>query len=427
MAQAHWLQSPKPVYGPAMKSTSKPAPPPNNDQDPSSALVDTTATSEDLTLKQKAGDAANRWLARNRSLVLRQTPVWAQSLAALMIGLGSIAIVGSIVFRIDEVVTVQGQLKSIGGTVEVKTPAGGRVAEVLFRDGETVEKGQMLLRFDTRQAADQKATFTRLIALEQDQLQTQLKTLNSQKNSLAGRREVLQQRLQTKTTILEAMQALVEQGGFQRLQYLEQQDQLFELQKQVSELSEQDNQLTLQADQLTLQSRKSIDQMRSQLKQAEVQLQYQNVIAPASGVVFDPQASEEGVLAAGERILSIVPQQGLFAEVLVPNQDIGFVKPGQPAKVRVDAFPFTRYGEVPGSVSQIAADALEPSASRNFYHFPVKLKLERSYLESKGIQIPLKPGMAITTNLKLRDKRVISLVSDLLVDQTDSVRSIRQQ
>ena len=65
--------------------------------------------------------------------------------------------------------------------------------------------------------------------------------------------------------------------------------------------------------------------------------------------------------------------------------------------------------------------------SENFYRFPVKLKLEKSFLESKGVQIPLKPGMAITTNLKLRDKRVISLVNDLLVDQTDSVRSIRQQ
>ena len=47
--------------------------------------------------------------------------------------------------------------------------------------------------------------------------------------------------------------------------------------------------------------------------------------------------------------------------------------------------------------------------------------------EIDGIKIPLKSGMAITTNLKLRDKRVISLVSDLLVDQTDSVRSLRQQ
>ena len=46
---------------------------------------------------------------------------------------------------------------------------------------------------------------------------------------------------------------------------------------------------------------------------------------------------------------------------------------------------------------------------------------------SDDIKIPLKPGMSITTNLKLRDKRVISLVSDLLVDQTDSIKSIRQQ
>ncbi len=81
-------------------------------------------------------------------------------------GLGTV-VVGGIIFRIDEVVTVQSQLKSIGGTVEAKTPAGGRVAEVLFKDGDQVSKGQLLLRFDTRQAADQKATLTRLIALEE--------------------------------------------------------------------------------------------------------------------------------------------------------------------------------------------------------------------------------------------------------------------
>ena len=78
-------------------------------------------------------------------------------------------------------------------------------------------------------------------------------------------------------------------------------------------------------------------------------------------------------------------------------------------------------------MSQIAADALAPDTTQNFYRFPVKLTLERSFLESDGVKIPLKAGMSITTNLKLRDKRVISLVSDLLVDQTDSVRSIRQQ
>ena len=139
------------------------------DQATETAVVDTTATLEDRSLKQKAGDAANRWMARNRSLVLRQTPVWAQSLSAILIGLGTTAVLGGILFRIDEVVTVQGQLKSIGGTVEVKTPAGGRVAEVLFSDGETVRKGQPLLRFDTRQATDEKQTLTRLISARSEE------------------------------------------------------------------------------------------------------------------------------------------------------------------------------------------------------------------------------------------------------------------
>ena len=392
-----------------------------------SAVVETTAMAEDLSLKQKAGDAANRWMARNRSLVLRQTPVWAQSLAAILIGLSTTAVIGGILFRIDEVVTVQGQLKSIGGTVEVKTPAGGRVAEVLFRDGEAVRKGQPLMRFDTRQATDEKETLMQLIAAEQKQLKTQLDTLASQEITLAGRRAVLQQRMVTQSTILSEMEALVEQGGFQRLQFLQQQDQLFELENEINDLKEQESRLKLQAEDVQLRSRKSIDQMRNRLREAELQLQYQNVLAPVSGVVFDPQAAVEGVLGAGERILSIVPQQGLYAEVFVPNKDIGFIKPGQDAKVRVDAFPFTRYGELPGAVSQIAADALAPDATQNFYRFPVKLTLERSFLETDGVKIPLKAGMSVTTNLKLRDKRVISLVSDLLVDQTDSVRSIRQQ
>ena len=63
---------------------------------------------ESLTLKERAGDAANNWLAKNRSLVLRQTPVWAQSLAVMLILLGAGTVMGGIFFRVDEVVTAQG-------------------------------------------------------------------------------------------------------------------------------------------------------------------------------------------------------------------------------------------------------------------------------------------------------------------------------
>ena len=95
--------------------------------------------------------------------------------------------------------------------------------------------------------------------------------------------------------------------------------------------------------------------------------------------------------------------------------------------MRVDAFPFSRYGEIDSQVTQIGADALPPDQINEFYRFPVKLNMSSSTLETKGISIPLKSGMSITTNLKLRDKRVISLISDVFVDQTDSIRTLRQQ
>ena len=287
-----------------------------------SAVVNTTISKNNLTLKDKAGDAANRWLAKNRSLVLRQTPVWAQSLTALLISLGTIAVVGGILFRIDEVVTVQGQLKSIGGTIDVETPAGGRISDVFFEDGEIVEKGQLLLRFDTRKAASEKELLTNQIEFEKQQLATQLKTLESQVQTLNGRESVLDQRLKTKKLMLNELASLVAAGGFQKLQFLQQQDQYFALQKQKNENQEQKNRIQLESDRLILQSRQSIDRLKSDLKKSELQLQYQNVLSPASGIVFDPKARVDGVLGGGERILSIVPQKACMLRFLFQTKTL---------------------------------------------------------------------------------------------------------
>lgn len=380
-----------------------------------------------LNVKDKVGDASNQWLARNRSLVLRQTPVWAQSLAILLISLGTTAFVVGVFFRIDEVVTVNGQLKSIGGTVEVKSPAGGQVAEVTFNDGDLVKKGQLLIRFDTREAINKKNILERMILAEKNSKNSQIASLNSQLKTMKNRKDVLKKRIATKNVFIDSMQSLVDQGGFQKLQFLEMQDELFSLQKETSEIEEQEYRLQLQSDRIKLEYAKSVDQMNNEIKSVELQLQYQNVLAPVSGIVFDPQARVQSVIQPAQRILSIVPQKGLFAEVNVPNKDIGYINLGQEAKVRIDAFPFSRYGEIPAKVDNIAADALEPNSTQNFFRFPVKLSLERYTLKADGMSIPLKAGMAITTNLKLRDKRVISLISDIFVDQTDSIRSLRQQ
>mgnify|MGYP001419835130 CR=1 FL=1 len=378
-------------------------------------------------LKHRVGDAANTWLEKNRSLVLRQTPVWAQSLAIILVSVGGIAVVGATIFRIDEVVSVNGQLKSIGGTVQVKSPVGGKVSDVFFKDAQQVEKGQALMRFDTRQVATEKLILEKQILFEKNQFESQLKAYQSQLATVANRRKVAEARIQTKKITIEEMGNLVIQGGYQRLRFLEEKDQLFGLETQLSDLDEQQDRINIEIEKTTLSSQQSIDRLNAELKKAELRLQYQNIVSPASGIVFNPQVAPEGVIASGERIVSIVPQKGLYAEVFVSNKDIGYIKINQEAKVRIDAFPFSRYGELPAYITQIGADALPPDSTYNFYRFPVKLKLKRYQLERDGISIPLKSGMSVTTNLKLRDKRVISLISDIFVDQTDSIKSIRQQ
>ncbi len=358
-------------------------------------------------------DSAERWLARNRSLVLRQTPVWAQSLATIMISLGVAATMAGILFRIDEVVTVTGQLESLEGSVDVKTPAGGKVASVHFKDGQLVKEGQLLVRFDTQEANANLTTYEKLIELEISELETKLNILNS-------RESVLEKKVDTSTQITNELYELVKIGGFQKVQYLRQLDQLYELESELSKVQLDKNQSKLEAE-------KSIGQYKNKLKQAELQLQYQNVLAPASGIIFEPKARVSGVIAAGDTIVTIIPQKGLRGKVFVQNKDIGFVKTGQKAQVRIDAFPFTQYGEIKADVSQIGADALPPDQKANFYRYPVKLEIEKPYLEREGIKVPLRSGMAITANMKLRDKRLISLISDMFVDQTESIRSIRQQ
>ena len=357
--------------------------------------------------------AADKWLARNRSLVLRQTPVWAQSFAVLLVSLGTFAVAGASIFKIDEVVTVQGQLEAQEGITEVKSPVSGKISSVFFKDGELVARGQTLVVFDTRQAIKQKSTLERLIEVEKRDLKNKINLLNDKK-------EVLMQKLSTSNEITLQLEKLVEEGGFQRVQYLQQLDTVYELNSNIKAVD-------LEIRRVNLESEKALGQMLNQLSQVDLQIQYQQIEAPVDGIIFEPKAAIDSVIREGERILTIVPQKGLRAQVYVPNKDIGFVKPGQAARIRVDAFPYSRYGELSGEVTQIGANSLEPDAINNYYRFPIKVNIDKPYLETKEVRIPLRSGMAITVNMKLREKRVISLLSDLLVDQTDSIRSIRQQ
>ena len=148
------------------------------------------------------------------------------------------------VFRIDEVITVTGQLESISGSVDIKAPVGGKIDSVFFEDGQLVKKGDLLATFDTREAAVNKKTIVELIELERREIK------NTQR-ILEGKKKVAVEKINTSKKILNELGKLVNIGGIQIFQYLNKQNELYELEEKLKAIE-------LQLDTERINSRKRL-------------------------------------------------------------------------------------------------------------------------------------------------------------------------
>ena len=353
-------------------------------------------------------------LPQEHTVMVRQTSKWGQIFLLSLVGLGATAFATAWFYRLDEVITVQGRLVPQKGGVEVKSPVSGQLNELLVSNGDQVEEGQLLLRFDVKAARAQENSLRRQLELERERVKDQLRR-NSQ------RQQTLTRNISLSEQILERLIPLQRGGAISEIQILQQSNQL---ESQRDELL----QLQTQRDELQNDSQSRTANLEGQLKQIQSQLRNEIVKAPISGTIFDMQPDNNSYVATNAQpLLKIVPKGKLGGEVNVGNQDIGFIRPGQAAKIRIDSFPYTEYGEIDGTIRSIGADSLPPNELIRSYHFPVNLSLSRSNLETKdGTVIPLQSGMTITTNLKLRDRRLIELLSDLFTNRSESLKRLRQ-
>ena len=122
-------------------------------------------------------------------------------------------------------------------------------------------------------------------------------------------------------------------------------------------LAEIDSQLT----KIMVENNKRLAEIDAQLSQAQQTLQYQALQSPVNGTVFELKAHTPGFVAnSSQPILKIVPDDTLVAKVFITNKDIGFVKEGMAADIRIDSFPFSEFGDVKGHLVWIGSDALPP-------------------------------------------------------------------
>lgn len=353
-------------------------------------------------------------LPQEHSVVFRQTSRWGQTLLLSLVGLGATAFATAWLYRIDEVITVQGRLVPEQGGVEVKSPQSGQLADVMVKSGDFVEKGKALLRYNVKADESEKTNLQKQLELEQKRLEEQLKS-TQQRMITVGRN------IELTTEILNRLIPLQINGAMSELQILQRKNELEREKDQLLQLENTRNQIISDSN-----SRRQ--QIIGRLNQVEVRLKNEIVKSPISGTVFDLKPDNNEYVAQGaEILLKIVPNGKLSAVVDVGNKDIGFIKAGAPVKVRVNSFPFTEYGEIPGTVERVGADALPPTQLFREYHFPVDITLERSTLKAKnGMDIDLQSGMTVTTNLKLRDRRLIEILSDIFSNQNESLKRLRQ-
>ncbi|WP_230371621.1 HlyD family secretion protein [Paludibacterium denitrificans] len=88
------------------------------------------------------------------------------------------------------------------------------------------------------------------------------------------------------------------------------------------------------------------------------------------------------------------------------NKDIGFVKPGQSATIKIESFPYTRYGYLQGTVESVSHDAMQDEKKGLIYRARVKLK--QTHLDIDGTRVNLTSGMVVSTEIKTGKRRVIS-------------------
>lgn len=187
------------------------------------------------------------------------------------------------------------------------------------------------------------------------------------------------------------------------------------------------------------EAERQADDIEQKHIKAHVKLRHMALASPIDGTVQALSVTTLGqVIASGEEIMRIVPDDSVLEiECYLQNKDIGFVKPGQDAIVKIESFPFTRFGTINAEIVRVAQDAIpEPDAqqvegnpikankstmfagaqrTQNLV-FPVTLKLARSIMEVDGAAVPLSPGMAVSVEIKTGSRRVIDYLFSPLVE-----------
>jgi HlyD family secretion protein len=346
-----------------------------------------------------------------------------RSMLYLLLGLVTGTVVWATVGKLDIVAVASGKLVPQSFIKVVQPADSGIIKEILVKEGDGVEAGQVLMRMDAKLAEADRSVLGHEIALKALQLrridaelqrrplqragddppqlyaqieaqyrarrQAYRDALDGEKAMLAKAQQDLQGAIEiegklNKTVPIyraqaEAWDQLAKEGfagkllalDRQRLHVESEQDlraqayTVASLRASITQGEKRIAQITSNYYQQLQNERVETAAVLHKLKQDWEKQQHKDslleLVAPQRGIVKDLATHTIGtVVAPGTILLTLVPQnEPLQAEVWVSNLDVGFIQPGLPVKIKLAAYPFQKYGMLTGMVRQVGADATE--------------------------------------------------------------------
>ncbi|QNJ01781.1 HlyD family efflux transporter periplasmic adaptor subunit [Synechococcus sp. PROS-U-1] len=364
--------------------------------------------------------------------------------------------------KLDQTITVRGRIVPAGRVRDVESPSAGVISQVHVTEGQLIARGDPLFTVEAKGLSSRRQALlstVQLLDLQAEGMQGILssggdpdrlpplptvpvvadpdqasKLLTANQQALQMRSQLVQlanklasarQTLELKTAIAADMKPLFDSGGMSRNAYLEQLNRLQEIKSNVANLEEERSKVMGQVASQLNQTNRQLLGLRAELEGLKESISYRTVKAPSAGQVFDTAIKRSDVVNTSEIALKIVPRNRLEASVNIQDRDIGFVKLGMPASVSVDSFPSGEFGYITGEVKSLGLDALPPTQETQAYSFPASISLDQQEVLAGDNKLNLQSGMAVSANIKLRSRPVISIVTDMFTKQLEGVKRFR--
>ena len=318
--------------------------------------------------------------------------------------------------EIDEVTRGEGTVIPSRQIQVIQNLEGGIISEILVREGDVVDKGQVLIKLDNTQFAaalregethcmEHRAKAARLKAeatLEefippQAVVEKYPQFVQREYQLYLARKEQFERQEKSLLKELKMMRPLVKEGAVSEIEILRLDRNLNELRDEYCTGARMElNDLLAEISRL----QESNQALRDKFNRTEI-------VAPLKGVIKQVMVNTiGGVIKPGMDVLEIVPlDDSLLIEARVTPADIAFIHPGQEVMVKITAYDFSIYGGLTGKIENIGADTISDDNNQSYYK--IRVRTNKSKFGSEENPLPIIPGMSARVDILTGKKTIL--------------------